>query len=114
MIEVVSDRGSVTYVRGSCRSVRQLFVAKVGGRNVYISALHVHVPRRVHRRSERQPGQSWRRRLYAVARVVRVRSGRAEGGAVRKSGSAFSRGNQRDWRGPRGSAYGGAGRSLGR
>ena len=43
--------------------------------NVYISALHVDVSRRVHRWPKRRTGQPRRRRLRPAARVVRGRIG---------------------------------------
>src|SRR5215211_7924827 len=85
-----------------------VWVATKGGRNVCISALHVDVTRRVHRGSERRSGQPWRRRLRSAARVVRgllpaFGGDRAIMGRMEHTGC-----------GAGGSAYRGAGRSLGR
>src|SRR5215213_1356919 len=56
--------------------------ATTGGRSVCISALHVDVPRRVYRRSERRTSQPRRRRLRPAARVDH-HSGRGVWPAVR-------------------------------
>src|ERR1700716_819619 len=88
------------------------WIETTGGRNVCISALYVDVTRRVHRGAERRTGQPRRRRLRPAARVVRH-----SGGGVRPAGRAgrtIVGRNARDRRGVGGSAYRGAGRSLGR
>jgi hypothetical protein len=48
-------------------ALKPFWMEMTGGRSVCIGALHVDVPRRVHRRAERRTGQPRRRRLHAAA-----------------------------------------------
>src|SRR6266545_16577 len=93
-------------------TLKPVWIKTTGGRNVGISALYVDVTRWVHRGSERRIEQPRRRRLHAAAPVDRHagRGVRPARGAGRTIVGRMERGR----RGAGGSAYRGAGRSLGR
>src|SRR5512132_4195936 len=68
--------------------MKPAWIETTGGRSACSSALHVDVPRRVHRGSERRTGQPRRRRLRPAARVDH-HSGRGVWPAVRAGGELF-------------------------
>ncbi len=81
--EPASKHAGASCVRPRRSSAHRL---SSGGRSVYIGALHLDVPRPVHRRPERRTGQSRRRRFRLACRERCSRSSRS------------SAGTRRDWR----------------